>query len=162
MKNVNWLLVIVCVLSLSLIGCRSLLDRLTPAEIAKLSADYSGLEVPVVLEDIGSLRDARKVRDAIIINHRTEQLDLLRLAQDDELRYKDAIGFIETSITAAENLQDLIVGSEGEPFSILGILAGFTGGAAIGKMLKRKNDFSPQEVAEEVAKAKADVRKELA
>jgi len=154
MKNVNWLLVIVCILSLSLIGCRSFLDRLTPAEIAEISVDYSGLDIPVVLEDIGSLRDARKVRDAIIINHRTQQLDLLRLAQDDELRYKDAIGFIEMSIAAAENLQDLIVGSEGEPFSILGILAGFTGGAAIGKMLKRKGDYSPAEVAEEISKVK--------
>lgn len=154
MKNVSWLLVVVCVLSLAVLGCNEMLDRLTPATIAEISADYSDIEVPVILEDIGSLRDARKVRDAIIIKHRTEQLDLMRLAQDDEFAYADAIGFMKTSIAAAERLQDLIVGSEGEPFSILGILAGVTGGAAIGKALKRKGDYSPAEVAEKVAEAK--------
>lgn len=154
MKNVSWLLVIVCILSLTVLGCNEMLDRFTPATIAKIAADYSEVKVPVILEDISSLREARKVRSAIIIKHRTEQLDLLRMAQDDKLAYADAIGFMETSIAAAEALQDLVVGSEGEPFSILGILAGVTGGAAIGKALKRKGDFSPAEHEEAVIKAK--------
>lgn len=161
MKNVSWWLVILCVFSIGVLGCNEMLDRFTPATISGISAVYSEIEVPVVLEDVGTLRDAKKVRSGVIIKHRTEQLDLLRLAQDDELAFKDAIGFIETSISAAQALQDLVVGSEGQPFSILGILAGVTGGAAAGKMLKRKQDFSPQEVADEVAKAKAEVRKEI-
>lgn len=154
MKNVSWMLILICILSFAILGCNEMLDRFTPATIAKISADYSEIKVPVILEDVGTLRDAKKVKNNIIIKHRTEQLDLLRLAQDDELAFKDAIGFIETSISAAQALQDLVVGSEGQPFSILGILAGVTGGAAVGKALKRKGDFSPAEVAEEVAKAK--------
>jgi len=153
-QNISWWLVILCILSLSIVGCRGVLDRLTPATIPEISADYSEIKVPVVLEDIGSLRDARKVRSSIIIKHRTEQLDLLRLAQDDELAFKDAIGFIEASIGAAEALQDFVVGSDDQPFSLLGILAGLTGGAAIGKCLKRKGDFSPAEYEEAIIKAK--------
>ena len=153
-KNVSWKLILVCIVSVAILGCNEMLDRFTPSVIPEISADYSEVEVPVVLEDIGTLRDAKKVRTNIIVKHRTEQLDLLRLAQDDDLAFKDAIGFIETSISAAESLQDLIVGSEGQPFSLLGVLAGVTGGAAVGKMLKRKGDFSPDEVAAEVAKAK--------
>ena len=154
MKNVSWWLVILCILSVGILGCNEMLDRFTPSVIPEISADYSEVDVSVVLEDIGTLRDAKKVRTNIVVKHRTEQLDLLRLAQDDDLAFKDAIGFIETSISAAEALQDLIVGSEGQPFSLLGVLAGITGGAAVGKMLKRKGDFSPDEVAAEVSKAK--------
>ncbi len=153
-KNVSWLLILVCILSVGILGCNEMLDRFTPSVIPEISADYSEIEVPVVLEDIGTLRDAKKVRTNIVVKHRTEQLSLLRLAQDDDLAFKDAIGFIETSIAAAESLQDLVVGDEGQPFSLLGVLAGITGGAAVGKMLKRKGDFSPDEVAVEVAKVK--------
>ncbi len=150
----SWKLILVCIVSFAILGCNEMLDRFTPSVIPEISADYSEIEVPIILEDIGTLRDAKKVRTNIVVKHRTEQLDLLRLAQDDDLAFKDAIGFIETSISAAEALQDLVVGSEGQPFSLLGVLAGVTGGTVIGKMIKRKGDFSPDEVAEEVRKAK--------
>lgn len=146
----NVVLVVVCMLALIGIGCRGLMDRLTPADLSPHVSGYLDIEH----KDLVSLHEATQIKDQVIIKHRNTQTDLLRQAQDDETYYQDAITFVRESIAEAKQLQDLIVGSEDQPFSILGILAGFTGGAAIGRAIKRKGDYSPAEVRELVAKAK--------
>jgi len=148
LKNV--VLVVVCILAVAAIGCRGLVDRVTPADQPPAVSRYLGVEH----QDFTSLHDLRQKQDEIKIRHRDEQTDLLRAAQDDEVKYSDAISFIESSISDAQSLQDIVVGSEDQPFSVLGVLAGLTGGAAIGRALKRKGDYSPAEVRELVAKAK--------
>lgn len=154
-KNVSYGLIILCILCLGIIGCESFMARFTPADMPQESVIYSEITPePATIVGVGTLRSAQNVKNKIIVKHRTVQLDLLRMAQDDTLAYQDAIGFIQQSIKAAQALQDLVIGSEGQPFSLLGLLAGFTGGAAIGKALKRKGDLDPTEVAAEVAKAK--------
>jgi len=155
----NYLLVIICVLCLAAIGCQSILDRITPSEIPEISMDYAETEP----NEIGfkSLYDAKKIKDKIIIKHRSNQKSLLRLAEDDKLAYGDAIKLIVSSIEESKAFQDLVIGSEGNQFSIMGILAGLTGGAAIGKALKRKGDFSPEEHIAEVEKVRADTIKEI-
>lgn len=152
-KNISWFLVAVCIVSLVLISCRSVLDGITPANINDRSLDYAEVDLNS-LGLIPSLADAKRVRTEIVIGHRDVQLDLKRLAQDDKLYYQDALGFIDASIAESQYVQDIVIGSEDQPFSLLGILAGLTGGAAIGKAMKRKGDYSPEEVEVEIAKAK--------
>lgn len=149
----NVFLVIACVVCLAIISCRSMMDRITPCTVTEQSYEYVKESLDG-FKEIDSLHNAKKLRTEIIIKHRTEQIGYLRAAEDDDNANGDAIGFITGNIKEAEYLQGVIVGSEDQPFSLLGILAGFSGGAAIGRMLKRKGDYSPTEVEEVVAKAK--------
>ena len=152
----NLLLVIACIICLAIISCRSMMDRFTPCTQTEQSYEYVHGSLDRFRE-IDSLHNMKKLRTEIIIKHRTEQIGYLRAAEDDDFANGDAIGFITDNIKEAEYLQGVIVGSEDQPFSLLGILAGFSGGAAIGRMLKRKGDYSPAEVEEVVAKAKRRV-----
>lgn len=157
MKNkTNWLLGIACVICLGLISCRSMMDRITPCTQTEQSYKYVKGSLDGYAE-ITSLHNVKKLRNEIVIDHRTWQIDLKRALEDNELAYGDAIGFTDADIKEAEYLQGVIVGSEDQPLSLLGILAGFTGGAAIGRALKRKGDYSPVEMEEVVAKAKRRV-----
>jgi len=149
----NIILVLVCTLALVSIGCRGLMDRVTPTDLSPQVSSYLGIEH----NDIVSLYEAKQIKDQVIIAHRDIQTALLQYAQGDKVRYEDAITFVQNSIAASEEFQALVVGDESQPFSILGILAGLTGGAAIGRALKRKGDMSPAEVEEVVAKAKVSV-----
>ena len=157
MKNkLNWLLGTACIICLALISCRSMMDRVTPCTQTEQSYEYVYGSLDG-FKEIDSLHNMKKLHNEIVIDHRTSQINLKRLAEDDELAYSDAIGFIDANIKEAEYLQGVIVGSEDQPFSLLGILAGLSGGTAIGRMLKRKGDYSPTEVEEVVARAKRRV-----
>ncbi len=139
---------------IGLLGCRTIVDSMTPATIDKRAKTYS--EVPD--QEIGtwkSLNDAVEVKKEIIIKHRDTQIDLKRLAQDDKILYKDAIGFIDANIQESSDLQGLVVGSPDNPFSILGMLAPLGLGAVAGSVfIKRRNDYTPEEYEAGVAKAK--------
>ena len=152
----NLLLVVTCIVCLAIISCRSMMDRFTPCTQTEQSYEYVHGSLDG-FKEIDSLHNVKKLRTEIIIKHRTEQVDYLRAAEDDDYASTDAIGFITGNIKEAEYLQGVVVGSEDQPFSLLGIIAGFSGGAAIGKMLKRKGDYSPTEMEEVVAKAKRRV-----
>ena len=152
----NLLLVVACVLCLAAISCRSLMDRVTPCTVTEQSYEYVNGSLDG-FKEIDSLYNVKKLHNEIVIEYRTAQINFLRLAEDDKLAHADAIGFIDANIKEAEYFQGVIVGSEDQPFSLLGILAGFTGGAAIGRALKRKGDYSPTEMEEVVAKAKRRV-----
>jgi hypothetical protein len=152
----NILLVLACVICLAIISCRSIMDRFTPCTVTEQSYEYVNESLDG-FKEIDSLYNMKKLHNEIVIDYRTSQINFLRLAEDDKLAYNDAIGFIDANIKEAEYLQGVIVGSEDQPFSLLGILAGFTGGAAIGRALKRKGDYSPEECEAAVAKAKRRV-----
>jgi len=152
----NYLLVVACILCLAIISCRSTMDRFTPCTVTEQSYEYVHESLDG-FKEIDSLHNVKKLRTGIVIKHRTDQIGYLRAAEDDDNANSDAIGFITGNIKEAEYLQGVIVGSEDQPFSLLGILAGFSGGAAIGRALKRKGDYSPTEVEEVVAKAKRRV-----
>lgn len=154
MKNkLNWLLTLICIVSLAVISCRSMMDRVTPCTVTEQSYEYVHETLDGFVE-IDSLFNVKKLHNEIVIKYRTAQINFLRMAEDDKLAHADAIGFIDANIKEAEHLQGIIVGSADQPLSLIGILAGFSGGAAIGRALKRKGDFSPVEVEEIVAKAK--------
>jgi hypothetical protein len=130
-----------------------MMDRVTPTSVAEQSYEYVHESLDG-FKEIDSLFNVKKLHNEIVIKYRTAQINFLRLAEDDKLAHDDAIGFIDANIKEAEYLQGIIIGSADQPLSLIGILAGFTGGAAIGRVLKRKGDFSPVEVEEIVAKAK--------
>ncbi len=143
------IVVMAALFCIALIGCQSFLAKVTPSEVAEIAVLYADVN-----EVWPTLDSARKVRTSAIIKHRTKQLDLLRLAEDDRLAYQDAIDVIQLNISESEAFQGLMVGSETQPLSILGILAGAGVALPIGLMKKRRGDSSPEEVEVAVAKAK--------
>lgn len=153
MKNkTNLLLVIVCVICLALISCQSIMDRVTPSEVSEQTYKYVTGSLDGY-QEVTSLYGVKKLRDKMIIQHRTSLVDLMRMIEDENYNYSDAES-IMADIKAAQELQALVIGGPNQDFSLLGIIAGFTGGAAIFNRLKRRGDYSPAEVEEVVAKAK--------
>ncbi len=142
-KLTNILLIMAAILILGIIGCRSLLDEVTPAAVNQRILDYSGVE------DVGfpTLADVKRIKTEVVINHRDTQINLKRLAENDVLAHKDALAFIDASIAESSYIQSLMVGSETQPISILGLLAPLGIGTALGrKFFKRPGDLSPDEV----------------
>jgi len=143
----NVLLVLIAVVSVAIMGCGTMVDMGTPAMRPKITADYSGKRPGITT--LATLKDERAL---IVIKHRTAQTSLKREAQDDKLFYQDALTYIEHNIKESQIMQDMIIGAPDQPFSILGLLGGMAGGAAIGRALKRKGDMTPEEVDLEFAK----------
>ena len=147
----NWFLLIVCILSLAVIGCQSMLDEFTPCIIGKQPQTYLGVADPN--RCIVSLATAKEMLSDIDILHHVKQQTLLRQAQDDNYGHSLAYSYISASVKMSEQFQAVVVGAEDQPFSLLGVLAGFTGGAAIFNMRKRKGDYSPEEAELEMETA---------
>lgn len=156
MKKLKSVLIIVlCMAVLAVIGCRSLMDEFTPGKIDARSAEYAGIEK----ESLGfiSLADMEYVKREIIIKHRDGQINLKRIAQDDKLKYQDAYGFISTNIEEVRAFQGIIIGSEDNPVSLLGMLVPLGAAGLFGKQfLKRPGDYTPAEVATAVKEAKLE------
>ncbi len=160
MKKIKTILItLILVGVLSVLGCRTLLDSITPSDIDNRAQKYS----KVTDNYIGkwkSLNDAIEVRKEIIIEHRTEQIDLKRKAQDDKILYKDAIGFIDVNIQESLDLQGIVIGNSENPFSLLGMLAPLGIGTVVGSVfIKRRNDYSPSQYEAGVEKAKTEGEK---
>ncbi len=157
-KTKTILITLILVGVLTVLGCRTLVNSITPSDIDNRAQKYS----KVTDDQIGrwkSLNDATEVRKEIIIKHRTEQIDLKRKAQDDKILYKDAIGFIDVNIQESLDLQGIVVGGPDNPFSVLGMLAPLGIGTVVGSVfIKRRNDYTPEEY--EVAVEKAKLEKE--
>ncbi len=158
-KTKTILITLVLIAVLGILGCRTLIDSITPSDIDERAQEYS----KVSDEKIGkwkSLNDAVEVRKEIIIKHRTEQVDLRRKAQDDKILYKDAIGFIDSNIQESLDLQGIVIGNSENPFSLLGMLAPLGIGTVVGSVfIKRRNDYSPKEYEAGVEKAKTEGEK---
>ncbi len=145
------LLIVLCVATMAILGCGSLIDNFTPAEVSRVAADYGEVE----LDGITTLKNAKQVRVGIAIKHRNVQTNLRREAEDDSFLHGVANQFIDTSISEAETLQSIVIGSPENPYSLLGLLAPLGLGGIIGKTyMKRKGDFSPEEHEAEIVKAK--------
>ncbi|MCK5016516.1 MAG: hypothetical protein KAS32_05520 [Candidatus Peribacteraceae bacterium] len=148
----GFILLVVCAICLAAVSCQSLVDRVTPCEVSEQTYEY----IYGTLDghkEVTSLFEVKKMQDKMIVNHRHTLVELSRMIEDEDYNYADAEK-IKTQIKEAEAFRDFIIGSEGQQFSVLGLLAGFTGGGFIGRMIKRKGDYSPTEVEEVVARAK--------
>lgn len=147
-KNLG--LFLLCILCVGAIGCNGILDRFTPTDLPKPAAEYVGAQRNPL--GLTTLHSAKELRNDAIITHRDTQTELRRQAEDDKYDYDNALRYIDSAIAEAELLQGVVVGEPGNPMSIAGVLAMFAPGLAIGRMLKRKGDKSPEEVEIEVAR----------
>lgn len=126
------LLTLFFVVLIGIISCRSYLDEVLPVSIDKRASEYAGAD-PDDFGAIVSLADAKRVKVEIILNHRDQQIFLKRQAEDDNLAHGDALGFIDNTITVGDARMDMLIGSEDQPFSLLGIVALLsTGGIGLG------------------------------
>jgi len=147
-KLLSYIMLALGLLCMAALGCRTLVDSLTPVMVPKQALQYIGRS-----DGWTSLRDARDIRVDILITHRDRQLELIRDVEDDRYAYEDALQLVEYNIREAEELQALVIGSSEQPFSILGILAGAFPGLAIGSLLlKRPQDYTKDQVEAIVAK----------
>lgn len=154
LKNV--LLMLICLVSIAGISCGGFIDRITPCEVTEQSMTYADREFPPL--GIMTLYEAKQIKERIIIKHRVSQLSVRRIAEDDKYAHDDAIKFIDTNITASENFQDTVVGSVDNPMSIMGLLGVGSISLVAGRMMKRKNDYSPAEVKDLVSRRLAEER----
>ena len=148
----NYVILLVGIVCLAVVSCRTYLDMVTPAVIPERSLAYADVDP----NDLGfiSLADAKDIRNTITIKHRDKQTRLLRETTDDKVKFQDARQLITSNIDEAEYVQDLVVGSTDNPLSLLGLLGPAGIGVFAGKMLKRKGDFTPAEVEVEKEKAR--------
>ena len=152
----NILLILVCLISIAGVSCGGFIDRITPCEVTEQSMTYADREFPPL--GIMTLHEAKQIRERIRIKHRVTQLSLKRLAQDDKLGNDDAIKFIDSNIVASESFQDTVVGSIDNPMSIMGLLGVGSVSLMAGRLMKRKNDYSPAEVKDLVSRRLAEER----
>lgn len=140
-KIVPSLLILLCVTLLAVVGCASIVDRLTPAYVPPQAAEYADREP----QDIYSLHNVKVIQTDTTIKHRNTQLDLKRLAEDDEYAYQDALGFIEAAIAEAEAFQAQVLGDDNNPLSVSGLLFMLTGGLVGRSFFKRPQDLTIDE-----------------
>lgn len=132
---------VICMVILFIFGCQTIVDRITPAAVAPQAPSYIG-ETP---KDIYSLYRLKLMKDAIAIQHRDKQLELLRAAEDDTYGFNDAKGFIEPAIQEANALQERIIGDDGNPYSVSGLLFLLTGGVVGRSFFRRPGDLTVDE-----------------
>lgn len=155
----NWkyyLLTLICIVGMVILSCRSYLDKWTPANVPSQAWSYVDKDP----NDFGifiSLADARAIMREILTTRRNRLRDWKYELSKDKAAYQDAKTYLEPDIEDAVAAQEMFVGNENQPFSIIGMLtmSGLGGlGTLIGKnKMKRKGDLSPEEV--EVEKSKA-------
>lgn len=159
----NYLLLIVGLSALAIISCQSALDKVTPANKPGPALAYIEAE-PNDFQLFGfnfySLANARNTKYQVEVKHRSRRIELNRELQDDSLLHGDAINSVDYSIEESEIVQDIVIGSDQQPISILGIIAGAGISLPIGRSMKRKGDLDPKEAEIEKAKAKEEGRKE--
>ena len=154
----NYVLALIVLISVALLGCSTLVDALTPVRIPQRTAEY--LQDPNSA-GLSSLLTAKELRVDTIIRHRDINIQLIRLAQDDEYAYEDALGLLTINIDESERMQEIIIGDAEHPFSIIGMLGPTAGGILAGKELfKRKKDYTPEDHDADVAKAFDDGKAE--
>ena len=140
----NILLVGIVLLSLILLGCGTVADYFTPAEVPQRTAQYVSNDPN--LAGFTTLKKARKIRQDVLITHRDTQLDLKRLAEDDELQYSDALEVIDTNISQSQAIQDIVLNGTDTSPGLMTVLFGAGGLLAGRNFLKRPGDLSPDEV----------------
>ncbi len=140
----NLLLIGIVLLSLVLLGCGSIADYVTPADIPQRSAEYVSDDPN--LAGLTTLKKAKEVRQDVLITHRDTQLDLKRLAEDDELQYSDALEIIDTNISQSQTIQDIVLNGTDTTPGLMTVLFGAGGLLAGRNFLKRPGDLSPDEV----------------
>jgi hypothetical protein len=164
LDKTNVLCVLLCILGVSLLGCNTLLDHITPAPVDPLVTEYLDVNVPQIW-GFTSLYYTRHLGLRIDLQHQIRSLRLIREIEDEDLRHAYAKAYNDAANSEGQTIQDIVVGSESNPFSVAGLLATAAPGLLIGRAMKRKQDYSPEEakkLADDVEKRTEErVRKEI-
>lgn len=145
LDKLNVTMVLCAILGVALLGCNTAIDRITPAPVDKLVTDYVGEEVPTFL-GFTSLYYVNHLKLRINIKHQLQQLKAYRMIEDDKLRHSFAKAYNDAAQVEGQTIQDIVVGDETNPFSVAGLLATAAPGLLIGRAMKRKQDYSPEQV----------------
>ncbi len=139
---------ILAVAMVLLAGCAALKNGVTPAIIPLRSAEYADIQDQVGQNPLGieTLRDAELTKQEITIMHRTNQLDLKRLAEDDKYAYQDALAFIEVALRESYQLQSILIGNESSPGLLMTLFPSAMALYVGRTFMKRPGDTSPDEV----------------
>ena len=140
----NILLIGIVLLSIVLLGCGTVADYFTPADVPQRTAGYVSDDPN--LSGFTTLKKAKEVRQDVLITHRDTQLDLKRLAEDDEFQYSDALEVIDFNISQSQSIQDIVLNGTDTTPGLMTILFGASGLLAGRNFLKRPGDLSPDEV----------------
>ena len=163
----NWkiiLLLFVGLICMAITSCGSILDKYTPSNLPGKSLDYTNKDP----NDYGwfhSLYDAENLMQEILSTRRDKLIDWEYWLKKEDAAYQDAKGYLEPAIAESLRMQEIVIGSEDQPYSILGILSylGVGGGALfLGKeKLVGRNQYTKEQRDADIAKAREEVRAEL-
>lgn len=123
-----------------LIGCSAVMDAVTPCYIEPDAGIYAEQDLVSWLP-FTTLFDAERVDTKVDLTHQLNQLDLLRLIEDDNIRY----GFLKDAaiahIQGAREFQKTVFSPEG-PIGLLGttIMGGTLGALLINTPKKKENE----------------------
>ena len=164
LDKLNVICIVLAMLGLALLGCNTAIDHVTPAPVSSIVTEYVGHNVPS-WHGFTTLYNVRQLNLEIDIKHRVDQLKFIRLIEDDDLRHSFAKAYNDAAQAEGQTFQDVIVGSDNNPFSLAGLLATAAPGLMLGRAMKRKQDYSPEQVkklAKDVeARTRAKVEAEL-
>jgi hypothetical protein len=151
------LLALLFVLSVAMLGCSSMLDAVTPAYVPEDAILYVD---PNDGHTITTLLLAKQLRVQIEHKHRDTMTDLRRAAEDDTVRYADAVVYTDYAVAQAQAFQNtLVAGSDGTGgIGLAQILAGFGLGGSLGLFLRKPGDKTPAEIEADKAKAVAETK----
>lgn len=143
----NVVLFLSVILAAGIVGCQPLLDYVTPTYIPDRVAEY--VEEPNAA-GINVLANAKELRRDVLITYRDNQIELKRMLEDDNNKYKDTIETIDYYITESQNMQDIVLNGDGNimPVGLVSLLTGVGGLLAGRNFLKRPGDLTPDEVIE--------------
>ncbi len=148
----NVILVLVVLMMIALVGCGSLLDRVTPSTIPKRAATYAKMPDK---EGVQSLYDAEIIKRELGIVHRDNQLAFMRQIEDDKLAYDDARVIVENNIADSRELQSTVLNGVDMIPGVNSMLYGM-GGLLVGRnFLKRPGDLTKEEAASQPTEQKA-------
>jgi hypothetical protein len=145
LDKMNVMLVVFTILGVALLGCNTMLDRFTPAPVDSVVTDYIDANVPTFM-GFTTLYYVRHMEIQIRLQHQVRQMAFIRMIEDDNLKHSFAKSYNDASKLEGQTIQDIVVGSEGNPFSIAGLLATAAPGLLVGRALKRKQDYTPEQV----------------
>ena len=149
MKKNTVLILIGLVAIIGGIGCASISELVTPAELDRRAVDYVD-EAKVAdanaFEGYGNLYKVRKLANALNNAHELNQFDLAKLMDADNLQYSQLAGSVGADLKQAQVREEMMFGADG--LITLLLTAGGVGTLTglVGLMRKRPQDLTPEEV----------------
>ena len=147
-------LILIAIVGLPLMGCASITDYLTPASIPEDAMSFVGVTNKPASAFWGlysNKRDLAGIQQRVQTKHKRNVLTFQQTADLEGLDYSIAVDMSNDAMRDATTIQNDVV----NPVVNTGtsIIMGLLGLGAGGRFLKRKGDFTPDEVEKEVVKA---------